>query len=201
MTRQLTFLTLGPAGTNHELVTRRYLACHGVPARVDLIEDFFCGLAQIKSGVADYMVQAAVHRDCADVVARGHFEFDVHVVDTFISPSKELAILTRSEVSVPWTLALQPSTRAYADLSAWSEHVSVGSIMEVAEGLLDGRYDSGLTTSELGADHPDRFRVETKIGTVDDPWIVLGRTRVAENGLVCWPESPGARRIRSYVCK
>lgn len=195
--RSLRFATLGPAGTNHELVTRRYLAFHGLEdAEVVLIDDFFEGLAMMDDGRAGFMVQVAVHPDCADVVSKAHFDYGIRIIDTFISPSRELAILTRAEVAEPRTLALQPATRGYADISAWSDHVPVSSIMRIAEGLLEGRYDSGLTTLEFAERHPGRFRVDTVIGTVDDPWLVFGAERVSTGGLVAWPESPGSRQFR-----
>ena len=195
--RSLRFATLGPAGTNHDLVTRRYLAFHGLEdAEVVLIDDFFEGLAMMADGRADFMVQVAVHPDCADVVSKAHFDYGIRIIDTFISPSRELAILTRAEVAEPRTLALQPATRGYADISAWPDHVPVSSIMRIAEGLLEGRYDSGLTTLEFAKRHPGRFRVDTVIGTVDDPWLVFGAERVSTGGLVAWPESPGSRQFR-----
>jgi hypothetical protein len=92
------FVTLGPTGTNHEFATQRFIDFHSINARLELIGDFFEGLEIISRGHADYLVQAAVHPDCADVVAKGHFEYDIHVMDTFISSSKDLAILTRSDI-------------------------------------------------------------------------------------------------------
>lgn len=192
------FATLGPAGTNHELVARNYLAFHGLAdAELILIDDFFEGLAMMGAGRADFMIQVAVHPDCAAVVAKAHFDYGIHIVDSFISPSKELGILTRAEIARPRTLALQPATSGYADLSAWPEHVPAPSIMRVAEGLLDGEYDSGLTALELVDRYPGRFRVDAVIGSVDDPWLVYGCERVTRGGLVAWPESPVSRRFRS----
>lgn len=194
---RLRFVTLGPAGTNHDLVARRYLAFHGLDdAEVVLIDDFFEGLAMMGDGRADFMIQVAVHPDCADTVSKAHFDYGIRIIDTFISPSRDLAILTRAEVARPRTLALQPATRGYADISAWPEHVPVSSIMRIAEGLLEGRYDSGLTTLEFAERHPGRFRVDAVIGTVDDPWLVYGRERVAAGGLVAWPDSPASRQFR-----
>lgn len=201
MTKPLGFVTLGPAGTNHEFVTQRYIDFHGLDAHVALIDDFFDGLAMLGRGDADHMVQVAVHPDCADVVARGHFEHGVHIVDTFISSSKELAILTRVDVAAPRTLALQPATRRYADISAWPDHIAVSSIMRIAEGLLEGRYESGLTTLDVFEAHPGRFRIDARIGTVDDAWLVFGKARAADGGLVAWPQSPGVVRMRGGAPK
>ncbi|MCY4230954.1 MAG: hypothetical protein OXF26_08805 [Alphaproteobacteria bacterium] len=196
----LRFATLGPAGTNHEFVTRNYLAFHGlVDAELILVDDFFEGLAMMNTGRVEFMVQVAVHPDCAAVVAKAHFDYGIHVIDCFIAPGKELGILTRAEVADPRTLALQPATSSYADLSAWPDQIPTASIMRVAEGLLNGDYDSGLTALELVERHPGRFRVDAVIGAVDDPWLLYGRKRVAVAGLVAWPESPASRWFRSPI--
>jgi hypothetical protein len=187
-TEGLTFITLGPSGTNHEFVTHNYLKHRGIQtAHIQLIDDFQFGLSMIADGEADYMVQVAVHPDCADVVAKAHFEYDIHIIDTFISPSKELGILTRRDVKVPKSIALQPATRKYADLNKWKEVVPVNSIMQIAEGLLEGKYDSGLTTVEVAKQYKDVLRIDTRIGTVDDPWIVYGRDRVSNGEIIASP--------------
>jgi len=192
----LTFVTLGPAGTNHEMVTRNYLEFRGIETtKVHLVDEFHEGLRMMADGRADFMVQVAVHPDCADIVATAHFEYGFHVVDTFISPSKDLGILTRVEIEHPKSLALQPATRNYADLGRWEEFIHVSSIIRIAEGLLDGRYESGLTTLELADQYPDRLRVDARIGTVDDPWIVLGKRRVSNGELVAWPSSPVVEQL------
>jgi hypothetical protein len=115
--KPLHFVTLGPAGTNYELATERYIAFHKLDARVSLIDDFFDGLRMMHAAQADHVIQVAVHTDCADVVARTHFDFGIRIIDTFISPSKDLAILTRADVAEPLSLALQPATRGCTDIS------------------------------------------------------------------------------------
>lgn len=191
------FVTLGPAGTNHEMVTKNYLSFRGLEdAAVILIDDFYEGLEMMSDGRADFMLQVAVHPDCAGVVATGHFKYGIRVIDTFISPSKELAIVSRKEVARPRTLALQPATAEYSDISGWPEQIHVSSIMRIAEGLLDGKYDSGLTTLEFAERHPERLRVDVRIGTVDDPWLVYGKRRVSSGALVAWPTSPALAQLR-----
>ena len=60
----------------------------------------------------------------------------------------------------------------------------VNSIMHIAEGLLEGKYDSGLTTVEVAKQYKDVLRIDTRIGTVDDPWIVYGRCRVSNGEII-----------------
>ena len=194
--KPLHFVTLGPAGSNHELATERYIAFHKLDARVSLIDDFFDGLRMMHAGQADHMVQVAGQTDCADVVARAHFDCGIHIIDTCISLSKDLAILTRSNVETPGSLALQPATRGYTDISRWPDHIAVSSIMRIAEGLLDGTYESDLTTLELAHQNPGRFRIDATIETVDDAWLVFGKSSVANGKIVVWPDNPGTKMIR-----
>ena len=63
---------------------------------------------------ADFMVQVAVHPECSNIVSAAHFDHGIHVVDTFISPTKELGIVTRKDLTSP---ARSTPTRSYADLS------------------------------------------------------------------------------------
>ena len=88
-------------------------------ASVVFVDDFNDGLSMMAAGTADFMLQVAVHPACADIVATAHFQYGIHIVDTFISASKPLGILTRAEVETPCSLGLQPATREYADLSGW----------------------------------------------------------------------------------
>ncbi len=157
------FVTLGPTGTNHEFVTQRFIDFHSINARLELIGDFFEGLEIISRGHADYLVQAAVHPDCADVVAKGHFEYDIHVIDTFISSSKILTILTHSDIPIQRTIDLQKAICEYTDISVWPEHVFVKSVMLVADGLLQGNYDSGLTTLDVVEKNSGGFRIDNLI--------------------------------------
>lgn len=199
MTGKIRFLTLGPEASNHAFVTRRYLDFRGLGnASVVFIDDFFKGLEMMSDGAAEFMIQVAVHPDCTDVVARAHFAHGIHIIDTFISPSKELAILTRVDVMAPREIALQPATKDYADISAWEKWVPATSTSAVAQGLLRGAYESGITALEVFEQNPGKFRVDRVIGTVDDPWLVFGKKRVCESGIVAWPDSPGAQQFGSH---
>ena len=57
------FITLAPAGSNLEYVTRRYLDFHGIGERasIELVQDFEQGAEAILERRADFMVQCAVH--------------------------------------------------------------------------------------------------------------------------------------------
>jgi hypothetical protein len=191
------FATLGPEGSNHELVTRHYLAFHGLMgAEIKLIDDFEAGLSLMAEGKVDHIIQAAAHSGTAAILAKAHFHYQFRTIDCFIAPSHPLALLTRSDVEVPVTLALQPATRDYADLSRWPTLIEEATTVAVGQGLLAGRYDSGITMLQLAEDHPGRFRIEQALGTVDDAWIVYGRTRTCDGDILAWRDAPAGRLYR-----
>lgn len=190
----LTFLTLGPDGSNHHFVLRRYLAAHGIvdKVRIELIDDFHRGAGELKAGRADFMLQCAVHPDAAAVT--GGYRKDVFVVDAFISPSRPMALLrARSAAGLPRSVGVQPATESYADLSTWPSVVHEATVAEVGLGLLEGRYAAGIAFSSLADEHPGAFEVVEQIGTVCDAWVMFGRQPVDEGRTVVWAQSPVSR--------
>ena len=194
----ITFGTLGPSSTNHALVTRRYIDFHGISdARIIYFDDFALAVDELIAGSVDYVVQCAVHPDTARTMG-SHFR-SVFVVDTFISPSKDLAIVSRKDVAEPTSLALlRPSTESYADLSRWKELYHENSIPTIARKVLAGEYDSGLVYLEYAEQHPDILRVDEVIGSPDDAWIVYGRERTYRDRVLAWPRSPIADQFRKF---
>jgi hypothetical protein len=192
------FVTLGPDGSNHAWVTRRYLALHGVAGRagLDLVADFTDGAARLLDGRADFMVQCAAHPEAAATV--GGYRGRLYLVDTFISPSQPLALLRRRDAAAPRTLALQPATRDYLDLSGWARLVEEPTVSAVGEGLLSGRHEAGIAFAALAEAHPGVLRTEQFIGTVDDAWLVYGREPAAHGGLVAWRDGPAGQRLRAW---
>lgn len=193
----LRFATLGPEGTNHALVTRRYLAFHGIggTAEVVLVADFAAAFAAMAGGAVEHIVMCAVHPDTTGMVAQ-HWR-DAPIVDTFIAPGMPLAVLTRRDVAVPRSLGHQPATLRYVDPARWEEHVPEPTIVAVADGLLAGRYDSGIAALAFGEAHPDHVRIDAVIGAPDDAWLVFGRERTCTGGLLAWRETPVAARWRT----
>lgn len=192
------FATLGPTGGNHELVALRYLSLHGLNgAELLLIDDFEAGLSMMVDGKVDFMIQAAAHGQTTATLAKAYFLHRIHAIDCFIAPSHPLAILTRSEIETPVTLALQPATRDYADLSRWPTLIEVSTTVAVGQGLLAGRYHSGITMLSLAEEHPGRLRVDRELGTVDDPWIVYGRPRACTGDILAWRDSPAGNFYNS----
>jgi hypothetical protein len=142
----------------------------------------------------DHIVQCAVHPAVANTVGANRDR--LFVIDTFIAPSKELAVLSRAEVEEPISLGLHPATRDYIDHRSWRELIPEISIVTVAQGLLAGKYDSGITALEFAEQHPEKLRVQKYIGTVDDVWLVYGTERLFTGQILAWPDSPAAVLFR-----
>jgi hypothetical protein len=116
----------------------------------------------------------------------------LYVVDTFISPSQDLAIIQRRGAVQPDTLAAMEPTLEYTDASRWDKIEYVATVAEVSKGLVEGKYNAGLAFVSVAQQHPDLLEIEEFIGTVDDAWIVYGRTRVSGGHLLAWRDSPAA---------
>lgn len=188
------FSTLGPRGSNHDFVLRRYLAAHGLRADVGLFPNFHAGALALEDGKADFMLQCAAHPDTAWVT--GTFRTALFVVDAFISPSQPMALVRHQAPSGgQGKVGVQPATRSYADLSAWPRVVEAPTVQAVQDGLLRGDYEAGIVFERLLQEAPGRFELVAGIGTVCDAWIVYGREPVDRGETVVWRQSPVAQRF------
>lgn len=166
-------VTLGPTGTCHERAALEYMRFQGVEDfELDFIGDFFDGLERIRGREDAFLIQCSAHPLVHKITER-HWS-EIFVVDTFIYPTKALAVLSRREVERPRTLGLVPATAGYIDAADWEEIVDVQSKPIVAAELLAGRYDAGLTHLEHAALHPVELRVDEEIGEIDTTWVVYG---------------------------
>jgi hypothetical protein len=106
------FVTLGPAGTCHENATKRYLDYHRIRgSEIVLCASILQGLEELRTGGADYLVQCSAHLDVHIVTEKYHPE--VLVTDTFVYPTKDLALLEDAAVERPQTLGLVKATEGY----------------------------------------------------------------------------------------
>jgi hypothetical protein len=190
------FATLGPAGSNHDLNTRRYLDFHGVrEAEIVYVSSFFNAVDRMCEGKVDFTIQVCAHPDVALTIER-HYK-EIFLVDSFIGTTKAMGVVTRSDVEQPASIGYMIATRGYFDLSRWPTQLPQVSNSAVAEGLLEGRYDSGFTAIELAEQHPDRFRVDQVIGEVDVVWLVYGKRRVNHQGILAWKDAPARAELHS----
>ena len=186
------FATLGPSGSNHEFVARRYIDFRRLQgsASIELHADFASAADSVLSGRADFLLQCAVHPATPSTVAR--YFSGLYVIDTFISASRDLAVVRRTDAVPCRTVAAMSATLGYADLERWGEVVAVDTVAAAADGLLDGRFDAALVFDTLVAQHPGRFTVEQKVESVDDAWLVYGCTRVAHGEVIACDGAPAA---------
>lgn len=181
-------VTLGPSGTCHERATRAYLEFQGVESyEIEFIEDFFDGLERVRGDGEAFLIQCSAHPLVHKVTER--YWDEVFVVDTFIYPTKALAVLSRREIERPRSLGLVPATAGYIDEAEWEEIVDVASKPIVARELLERRYEAGLTHLEYVERHPDELRLVKEIGEIDTTWVVYG-TRKRFQGEVIGIPSP-----------
>lgn len=173
---KVTLVTLGPTGTCHERAAIEYMGFRGVEDfEIELIGDFFDGLERIRGKDNAFLIQCSAHPKVHEITER--YWAEVFVVDTFIYPTKALAVLSRREVERPRTLGLVPATAGYIDPADWDEIIDVQSKPIVAAELLAGRYEAGLTHLEHAALHPQELRLDLEIGEIDTTWIVYGTTK------------------------
>lgn len=166
------YATLGPAGSNHELVLKRYLERSGDNPDILLFDTFPNAFEALLAGKVDRVLQCSAHFSHAECV--GRFMHRAFPVDTFIAGSRPLALLARQTVNQPVSVGLQPATRYYTDLSAFSEQIEMPTIVDVAEGLLDARFDAGICALETLEHHPEELRLLKELGPALDVWVVFG---------------------------
>jgi hypothetical protein len=195
------FATLGPSGTNHEFVARKYIAFHELhKPTLRLSDTATAGAEAVRDGLADYFIICAVHPDTPNIV--GRFFREVFIVDTFISPSQPLAVLTRADVTKPRSIGvLHPATTDYIDTSKWElvSKITTGSLHTVADGLLEGQYDSGLVYLNYAHRYPGQLRVDQEIGSPDDAWLVLGRKRTFADPILAWKDGPISTQFAEFA--
>lgn len=182
------FVTLGPEGTCHERAVTEYAAFQGIEDfGIEFITDFFVGLERIRGREDAFLVQCSAHPLVHKITEK--YWTEVFVVDTFIYPTKHLVLLSRREVEKPRSLGIVPATKGYVDLSQWEEIVDVASKPIVAEGLLRGDYDSGLTHMEHAEEHVDELRLDLDIGEIDTTWVVYGTRKRFQGEVIGIPSA------------
>ena len=191
---KVTLVTLGPGGTCHERAAIEYMGFQGIEDfEIDLIDDFFDGLERIRGKDNAFLVQCSAHPKVHEITER--YWAEVFVVDTFIYPTKALAVLSRREVERPRTLGLVPATSGYIDRDDWDQIIDVQSKPIVARELLAGRYEAGLTHLEHLSDHPDELRLVEEIGEIDTTWVVYGTQKRFQGEVIGIPSPDLFRRL------
>jgi hypothetical protein len=185
---KITFVTLGPEGTCHERATIEYARFQGIEdCETELITDFFVGLDMIRGRDDAFLIQCSAHPKVHEITETHWTE--VFVVDTFIYPTKALAVLSRRDVERPRSLGIVPATEGYVDLGQWEEVIPQISKPLIAEALLRGDYDAGLTHLEHFEKHSDRLRLDLEIGEIDTTWVVYGTNKRFQGEVIGIPSA------------
>ena len=184
--------TLGPTGSNHEFVLQAYLherRASGVEIRLE--PDFLRAFDALMTHEVDFVLQCSAHPMHAECV--GRYMYRAFPVDTFVASSKPLALLARTDRPQPRTVGLQPATRHYLPLDGL-EPIAQATTVDVAAGLLAGRFDAGICALEALEHHPDALRLVAPIGPAIDVWVLYGRERLGSDPALNL-DAPVARRL------
>lgn len=152
----------------------RYLEFQGLTeARVELVEDLLEGLERVREEPSSFLVQCSAHPDVH--IATERYREEVLVVDTFLYPAKEMALLARVGVENPRTLGIVAAALGYTDPARWEKITEESANPIVARELLAGKYDAAVTLAHYAAEHPDALRLLESFGEVETTWLVYGR--------------------------
>ncbi|MED5295173.1 MAG: hypothetical protein VYD49_06535 [Pseudomonadota bacterium] len=174
----MNFATLGPEDSNHALVLARYLELRRqdlggkdspLSPTVQLVNDFPQAFQDLVDGHHDYVLQVSAHFSHADCV--GRFMHRAFPVDSFIAPSRPLALVARKDVANPTSVLRQPATRHYTDLTGLKQR-DAPTIVAALEGLLDGQADAAIVAEQALALYPDQLRLMRPLGPALDTWIL-----------------------------
>lgn len=171
--RQMVWVTLGPDGTNHDFVLQKHLRERDSEARIIHAPDATGMLERCVRGEATHMMICAAHQMASEIVAIAQYTHGILLTDTFIATSQPLAVLTRSGVEQPRTIALHPATRSYTSLAEFDEVVEVSSTVAAFEGLQRGEVECALTLRRY-ADAAD-VKLVRPVDAARDAWLVLSR--------------------------
>ena len=183
MNNQLIFATLGPSGTCHEMATKAYIEFQELPnAKVELFNDILEALELLHDGKVHFIIQNSAHPKVYELT--GKYFREVFVIDTFLCPTCAMGVLTRRDVEHPRTLGLMPVLRTNVNTERWDTLIYETAKPIVGQNLLEGKYDSGITTLKFAEENPDILVVDEVIGSVQTAWLVYGRQRNKKQGLI-----------------
>ncbi|MGM0785831.1 MAG: hypothetical protein ACQEUM_17170 [Pseudomonadota bacterium] len=159
---------------------------------VQLAESFAVAFDALLEGATDFVLQCTAHPSHGECV--GRYMHRAFPVDAFIAGSKPLAVLARREIETPRSIGLQPATRHYTDLSGYTEQIEAPTIVDVAEGLLEGRFEAGLCARETLEQNPQHLRLVEDLGPALDTWVLFGREKLPQDPVI-WPQAPVVRQF------
>ena len=169
-------VTLGPEKSCHERAAAAYAAHCGMAARIELVLDLVSAVSSLPENPRSVLLQCSAHLNVHEVTERELGR--VFIVDTFIYPTKDLALVRRKgTTSGRGSLGIPRPCTGYLNMAEWPDVCFEVSKPVVTNGLLEGRYDYGLTHTEAALDHPEILEVVQRFGEVDTTWLVYAPYR------------------------
>lgn len=181
MSKKIVFATLGPEGTCHDYVLMNYLNYQGIAeiAEIKYFSDFNQGLALLEEGKTDFVMQCSAHPEVH--LFMEHDPENLPVVDTFMFPTKPLALLKRvdCENNKKVSLGLVPAGAGYLQdiLHEFEVIAPYGSKPLVGEALQNGEVMYGFTQEEYAYSSDTDLEIVRKFGAVVATWIIYGKTK------------------------
>ncbi|MFV0294806.1 MAG: hypothetical protein ACK5JT_01650 [Hyphomicrobiaceae bacterium] len=187
--------TLAPESSNHTWVARRYLALHSLEgAELRLFEDFEQAFVALETDEVHAVLQLATLPSVG--IAAYRLRGRIHLIDSFISTSQPMALLSRNDVANPTQLGLLQHTCNFVDTTKWSKLILESSCVAVGQGLLAGAYHAGVTLRRYAEENPDVLTIIEDIGLIDDAWLIWGRSPLPGDHFTAHPDSAAGLYFR-----
>lgn len=177
--------TLGPEGTCHDNAVKNYIKFQNleVKSEVVYIKDFTDAVTMLKEGSADYIIQNCAHPQVG--LLNEKYRKEIYIIDSFLFPTKSMGVIKRKNSHHQNTIGIMPATVNYIDKENWDSIIYEAANPLVEAGLLEDKYEYGITFTDSVDRHPDILELtESFGGPVDTVWIVYGRIKRNVNGEV-----------------
>lgn len=176
--------TLGPAGTCHDNATKHYLEFQSIKRfEIFYVDDFEDAAILVTLGKADYIIQNCSHPQVSIICAK--YRNKIFTIDTFIYPAKSMGILkSKTHHFNNRNLGLMPATKGYINEKEWDNLIIESANPRVFEGLKKGKYEYGVTFVDYAKENDDLEIVEAFGEGVDSAWILYGKKRRFNGGII-----------------
>lgn len=170
--------TLGPAGTCHDNAVKNYIEFQNIKAQSEIfyVTDFIDAVTMLREESADYIIQNCAHPQVG--LLNEKYRKEIFIIDSFLFPTKSMGVIKRKNSHHKNTIGIMPAAINYTDREKWDSIIYEDANPLVEEGLLEDKYEYGITFTDSADRHPDVLELtESFGGPVDTAWIVYGRVR------------------------
>lgn len=170
--------TLGPQGTCHDNAAGNYMEFQNIKAQGEIVyvTDFTDAVTMLKEERADYIIQNCAHPQVG--LLNEKYRKEIFIIDSFLFPTKSMGIIRRKDSRHKNTIGIMPAAVNYTDRERWDSIIYETANPLVEEGLLEDKYEYGITFTDSAKRHPDILELtESFGGPVDTAWIVYGRVK------------------------